>query len=163
MGNMKKIAEMFGVELGEKFRLRRLVDLKLLKDTYVFDENGFWFFDKKSKWGRPVIGDTWQFLMTGDFLVEKIEKDRCYVVTFSQCKPCLLDKEVIVFAKSEQEAKAKAIDSICPAAILDAEPKRIYADRAMYCRHCKKGWKIGCGKGYKFCPDCGCRLSEGEE
>ncbi len=163
LGQMKKVAKMFGVELNEWFKLRRIVDQKCLKDTYIFTKNGFWGKVEGGKMCYNVGATTWQFLLTGDYEVVKIEKERCYVVTFRQCKPCLLNKEMVVFAKSESEAVDKAIKLIDPMELMSAEPKGIYADKAMYCKHCDKAWVIKADGPYKYCPDCGCRLMEKEE
>lgn len=76
MAQMKKLAKMFGLELGEWFRLRRLVDQKCLEDTYVFNENGFWGKTKGCKRCYNVSSTTWQFLLTGGYEVVKIEKER---------------------------------------------------------------------------------------
>lgn len=162
LGQMKKLAKMFGVELGEWFRLRRVIDQKYLNGTYVFDENGFWGKTENRKRCYNVEASTWQFLLTGDYEVVKIERERCYIVTFRQCKPLLLDKEMVVFAKSAREAVDRAVKSAHPMDIVRAESQGVYADEAMYCKHCDKAWAIKADGPYKYCPDCGCRLKEWE-
>ena len=69
---MADVARMLGVELGEQFRLRRIIDQKCLKDTYVFDENGFWGKTKGRKRYYNVQSTVWQFLLTGDYEVVKL-------------------------------------------------------------------------------------------
>lgn len=69
---MADVARMLGVELGEQFRLRRIVNQKCLEDTYVFNENGFWGKTKGCKRCYNVQSTVWQFLLTGDYELVKL-------------------------------------------------------------------------------------------
>lgn len=79
---MADVAKMLGVKLGEQFRLRRIIDQKCLKDTYVFDENGFWGKTKGCKRYYNVQSTVWQFLFTGDYEVVKLPWEPKYGETY---------------------------------------------------------------------------------
>lgn len=155
---MKEIAEMFGVELGQRFCLKEKLSEARITEVGV---------ESKNFYGNWVVSDKElaELLRGDDEITVKLPlaTKHYYIVTFRLHKPFLRDCEVVALASDKEEAIKKAVNSVSPEAFMDRQADRVFVDRAMYCRHCDKGWKIKDGNGYKFCPDCGCRLSEGEE
>lgn len=156
--HMKEIAEMFDVEFGQKFRLKKKLSEARITEVGLEGKNfyGNWVASDKE------LAD----LLRGDDEITvklPLASEHYYVVTFRLSQPFFQECEIIVLAADKDEAVKKAVGSVSAEAFMDRQPDLVYADRAMYCKHCDKGWKIKDEKGYKFCPDCGCRLSEGEE
>lgn len=118
--HMCEIAAIFGLELGEKFRISGSVE------KYYFTEDGLFYEDFRGKAGNRADSEAWEGILCGNFVTRKIwqpkEGERFCIPCISTGKPnyyidtwhgylkgCkrLLDAGMVCRNREEAEAKAE--------------------------------------------------------
>lgn len=118
--HMREIAAIFGLELGEKFRLSGG------SEKYYFTKDGLFYEDFRGKAGNCADSEAWEGIMRGDFVIRKIwqpkdgkvfympfivtgEAKYCTGIWYGYLSECrrLLDAGMVCRNREEAEAKAE--------------------------------------------------------